>query len=169
MENYHVAGGPEQAYQIGLEYRDPDFWWVGVTTNYFSNAYVDVSNTRRSEDFAIDYSYVDATGAVIDVPFNNYDPTIAKQLLQQEQLDDYFLVNVVGGKSWKIKDYYLGFFATINNVLNQEYKTGGFEDSRRSSYAQQLEEQGRENGPLFGNRYFFGYGTTYYLNVYLRF
>ena len=169
LENYHVAGGPEQAYQIGLEYRDPDFWWVGVTTNYFSNAYVDVSNTRRSEDFAIDYSYVDATGAVIDVPFNNYDPTIAKQLLQQEQLDDYFLVNVVGGKSWKIKDYYLGFFATINNVLNQEYKTGGFEDSRRSSYAQQLEEQGRENGPLFGNRYFFGYGTTYYLNVYLRF
>ena len=84
-------------------------------------------------------------------------------------MDDYFLVNIVGGKSWKIKKYYVGFFATINNVLNQGYKTGGFEDSRRANYRQQIEEQNREHGPLFGNRYFFGNGTTYYVNVYVRF
>lgn len=160
LENYHVAGGPERAYQIGFEYRDPDFWWVGATTNYFSNAYVDVSSLRRSEDFALDTD--------LQV-FANYDEDVARQLLQQEQLDDYFLVNIVGGKSWKIKDYYVGFFATINNVLDQEYKTGGFEDSRRSNYQQQLEEQTNTGGPLFGNRYFFGNGTTYYLNLYVRF
>lgn len=160
LENYHVAGGPERAYQIGFEYRDPDFWWVGATTNYFSNAYVDVSSLRRSEDFALDTD--------LQV-FADYDPEVANQLLQQEQLDDYFLVNIVGGKSWKIKDYYVGFFATINNVLDQEYKTGGFEDSRRSNYQQQLEEQSNTGGPLFGNRYFFGNGTTYYLNLYVRF
>ena len=101
--------------------------------------------------------------------FADYDPEVANQLLQQEQLDDYFLVNIVGGKSWKIKDYYVGFFATINNVLDQEYKTGGFEDSRRCNYQQQLEEQSNTGGPLFGNRYFFGKGTTYYLNLYVRF
>ncbi len=160
LENLHVAGGPERAYQIGLEYRDPDFWWVGATTNYFSNAYVDVSNLRRTEDFALD-----ADGQ----PYSNYDPEVARELLTQEQLDDYFLVNIVGGKSWKFGDYFVGFFATINNVLDQEYKTGGFEDSRRASYAQQLEEQSNTGGPLFGNRYFFGNGTTYYLNVYVRF
>ncbi len=160
LENYHVAGGPERAYQIGFEYRDPDFWWVGATTNYFSNAYVDVSSLRRSEDFALDTD--------LQV-FANYDEDVARQLLQQEQLDDYFLVNIVGGKSWKIKDYFVGFFATINNVLDQEYKTGGFEDSRRSNYQQQLEEQTNTGGPLFGNRYFFGNGTTYYLNLYVRF
>ena len=160
LENYHVAGGPERAYQIGFEYRDPDFWWVGATTNYFSNAYVDVSSLRRSEDFALDTD--------LQV-FADYDPEVANQLLQQEQLDDYFLVNIVGGKSWKIKDYYVGFFATINNVLDQEYKTGGFEDSRRCNYQQQLEEQSNTGGPLFGNRYFFGNGTTYYLNLYVRF
>ncbi|MEZ4858985.1 MAG: carboxypeptidase-like regulatory domain-containing protein [Flavobacteriaceae bacterium] len=160
LENYHVAGGPERAYQIGFEYRDPDFWWVGATTNYFSNAYVDISTLRRSEDFSLDTD--------LQV-FANYDTEVAKGLLQQEQLDDYFLVNIVGGKSWKIKDYYVGFFATINNVLNQEYKTGGFEDSRRSNYQQQLEEQSYTGGPLFGNRYFFGNGTTYYVNLYVRF
>ena len=159
LENYHVAGGPEQAYQLGFEYRDPDFWWVGVTSNYFSNAYVDVSNLRRTSDF-----YTDFDG----VPFVEYNEETARELLQQEQLDDYMLVNIVGGKSWKIKDYYLGFFATINNVLDQEYRTGGFEDSRRASYRQQVEEQRRDT-PLFGNRYFFGNGTTYYVNVYVRF
>ncbi|MEZ4818026.1 MAG: carboxypeptidase-like regulatory domain-containing protein [Flavobacteriaceae bacterium] len=160
LENYHVAGGPERACQIGFEYRDPDFWWVGATTNYFSNAYVDISSLRRSEDFTLDSD---------GQPFANYDPEVARQMLQQEQLDDYFLVNIVGGKSWKIKDYYVGFFATINNVLNQEYKTGGFEDSRRSKYDLQLAEQQSSGGPIFGNRYFFGNGTTYYVNLYVRF
>ena len=160
LENYHVAGGPERAFQVGFEYRDPEFWWVGATTNYFSNAYVDVSNLRRSEDFALD------TDLQI---FANYDEEVARQLLQQEELDDYFLVNIVGGKSWKIKQYYVGFFATVNNVLNQEYRTGGFEDSRRANYQQQLEEQNSAGGPQFGNRYFFGNGTTYYLNLYVRF
>ena len=87
----------------------------------------------------------------------------------QEQFDDYMLVNIIGGKSWKVNDYFVGFFATINNVFNQEYRTGGFEQSRRVDYRSQLDEQTNENGPVFGNRYFFGNGTTYYLNVYVRF
>ena len=159
LENVHVSGGPERAYQIGMEYRDPEFWWVGITANYFSNAYIDVSNLRRTSDF-----YTDFDGS----PFVEYNEETARQLLQQEQLDDYVLVNVVGGKSWKVKKYYVGFFATINNVLSQDFRTGGFEDSRRASYRQQLEEQQRDT-PIFGNRYFFGNGTTYYLNVYVRF
>jgi hypothetical protein len=159
LNNYHVAGGPERVFQLGFEYRDSDFWWVGLTANYFSHAYLDISNLRRSSDF-----FTDVDGQ----PFNNYDINIAKQLLQQEQLDSYVLVNIVGGKSWKIKSFYVGLFATINNVMNQNYKTGGFEDSRRASYRQQLEEQNR-NTPLFGNRYFFGAGTTYYANLYVRF
>ena len=159
LENYHVSGGPERAYQLGFEYRDPEFWWVGVTANYFSNAYIDVSNLRRTSDF-----YTDLDGA----PFVEYNEETARELLRQEQLDDYVLVNVVGGKSWKVKGYYLGFFALINNALDQNFVTGGFEDSRRASYRQQVEEQGRDT-PIFGNRYFFGNGTTYYLNVYVRF
>lgn len=160
LKNYHVAGGPERAYQLGLEYSDPEFWWVGVTTNYFSNAYADISNLRRTTDF-----YTDVDG----LPFSEYDKDTARQLLQQEEFDPYILVNMVGGKSCRVNNYYIGFFASINNILNTEYKTGGFEDSRRASYRQQLEESNRKHGPLFGNRYFFGNGTTYYINVYVRF
>jgi hypothetical protein len=159
LENLHIAGGPENAYQLGFEYRDPNFWWFGVTGNYFSNAYIDVSTLRRNDNFAND---TDGLG------FNDYDPEIATQLLQQEQFDDYTLVNVVGGKSWKIKQYFVGFFATINNVFNTRYRTGGFEDSRIADYRGLVEESNRETA-VFGNRYFFGNGTTYYLNFYVRF
>lgn len=159
LKNIHVAGGPENAYQLGFEYRDPDFWWVGVTGNYFSNAYVDVSSLRRNDNFA-----TDVDGQI----FNDYDPEVAQDLLQQEQLDSYSLVNVVGGKSWKIDDYYVGFFATINNVFDTRYRTGGFEDSRVGDYRGLVEESNRETA-VFSNRYFYGYGTTYYLNLYVRF
>jgi len=160
LKDYHIAGGPERAYQLGFEYRDPQFWWVGVTGNYYSNAYLDVNNLARTANFTSDYD---------GLPINDYDPEIARELLKQEQFDDYVLVNVVGGKSWKIKDYYVGFFATINNVFDQEYKTGGFEQGRKTNYTDIKEDKSNQYGQVFGPRYFYGNGTTYYLNLYVRF
>ncbi|WP_460220229.1 carboxypeptidase regulatory-like domain-containing protein [Psychroserpens sp. MEBiC05023] len=179
LKDVHVSGGPERAFQLGFEYRDPDFWNIGVTSNFFSNAYVDASALKRSASFSqdVDLLPVDSNGNLV-IPeggnisgytINDYDDDVAKGLLKQEQFDDYMLVNIIGGKSWRINDYFVGFFATINNVFNQEYRTGGFEQSRRVDYRSQIEEQNNDNGPVFGNRYFFGNGTTYYLNVYVRF
>lgn len=160
LKDLHVAGGPERAYQIGFEYRDPDFWNIGVTSNFFSNAYIDVSNLARSANFSSDFD---------GNTFNDFDPILAREILKQEQFDSYMLVNVVGGKSWKVGDYFLGFFATINNVFNQQYETGGFEQSRVANFRTLGEDQARANGPLFGPRFFYGNGTTYYLNAYIRF
>ncbi len=159
LKDLHVAGGPETALQVGFEYRDPDYWNVGVTANYFANGYSDISNLRRSDNFALDFD---------GQAFSDYDADLARELLQQEQFDDYMLVNVIGGKSWRIDDKYVGFFATINNVFDTEYKTGGFEQSRNSNFRSVRDDQ---NNPteVFAPRYFFGNGTTYYLNVYLRF
>ena len=114
---------------------------------------------RRSDNFALDFD---------GQAFSDYDADLARELLQQEQFDDYMLVNVIGGKSWRIDDKYVGFFATINNVFDTEYKTGGFEQSRNSNFRSVRDDQ---NNPteVFAPRYFFGNGTTYYLNVYLRF
>lgn len=159
LKNYRIAGGPQQAYQLGFEYRDPDYWWVGVTTNYFSHAFLDVAPLTRTSNF-----YTDAD----DLPFTEYDEVQARDLLRQEQFDDYVLVNIVGGKSWRIEDKYVGFFTTVNNVLDQRYKTGGFEQGRSANYRTLLEDASNEK-PVFGPKYWYGYGTTFYLNVYLRF
>ena len=160
LKDLHIAGGPERAYQIGFEYRDPDYWWVGATSNFFSNAYVDASGLRRSANFTTAYD---------GQPIVDYDDDIARDLLKQEQFDNYMLVNIVGGKSWRIDDYYVGFFATVNNVFNESFRTGGFEQSRLGTYDRVLEDSSRPNGEVFGSRYFFGNGTTYYLNMYVRF
>ncbi len=160
LKNLHVGGGPERAYQLGFEYRDPNYWWFGATTNYFSNAYINVSKLARSSNFTTDFD---------GQPYNNFDLEIANSLLKQEKFNDYLLVNAVGGKSWLIKKYSLGFFASVNNILGREYKTGGFEQSRLATYPRILEDKNRNNGQIFGPRYFFGYGTTYYLNLYVRF
>ena len=160
VRNYRVAGGPQEAYQFGIEFRDPSYWWVGSTINYFANSFVDISFLRRTSDF-----FTDRDG----LPFNDYDESVAKSLLKQERLDNYFLVNLVGGKTWRITKYTLGVFASVNNLLGTKYRSGGFEDSRRVSYRQRLEEENRQYGPLFGNRYFYGNGTTYFMNIYFRF
>lgn len=159
LENYHVAAGPERAYQVGLKYNSPDFWYGGISLNYFSNAYIDISTLRRSNGFTTNFR---------GLPFNDYNEEIAQELLRQEEFDAYSLVNLVGGKSWRLDQFYLGFFGTINNLFGTSFITGGFEDSRYADYRSVLEES-RRAIPLFGSRYFFGTGTTYYLNFYIRF
>ena len=51
LKDYKIAGGPQRAYSVGFEYRDPDYWWFGATANFFSNAYVDVSPLTRTAKF----------------------------------------------------------------------------------------------------------------------
>jgi len=158
LKNYFAAGGPQRAYSIGFEYSDPKYWWFSVTTNYFSNAYVSVAPITRTKNF-----YSDKDG----LPFNNYDPEIARELLSQQEFDPYYLVNIVGGKSWKIKQYYFGFFANVSNLLNTVYRTGGYEQSRNANYETLLEDKSREY-PLFGPKYWFGYGTSFYVAINFR-
>ena len=159
LKNYKIAGGPQQAYQLGFEYRDPRFWWFGATANYFNQAYINISPLTRTENF-----YLDNDG----MPFNDYDPEKARQLLKQEKFDPYMLVNIVGGKSWRVKGKYVGFFAVVSNILNKQYKTGGFEQGRNSNY-RTLSADTANDTPVFGSKYWYGYGTTYYINAYIRF
>ncbi|WP_299015698.1 TonB-dependent receptor [uncultured Polaribacter sp.] len=155
LKNYKLAAGPQNAYSLGFEYRDPNYWWFGATTNFFSNIYVDVAPLTRSSNF-----YEDADG----LPFNDYDPVLARDLLQQERFDDYMVVNAVGGKSWQINGKYISVFATVNNLLGTAYISGGFEQGRNANFRQLRDDKALEK-PVFGNRYWYGRGTTYFLNL----
>ena len=159
LKDYKIAGGPQRAFSLGFEYRDPNYWWFGTTANFMSNAYVDVSPLTRTENF-----YLDTDG----FPFPDYDPTLAKELLKQEKFDSYMVWNAVGGKSWKIGDKYISLFVSLNNILNTEFKTGGFEQGRNANY-QSLKEDVNAPKRRFGPKYWFGRGTTYFMNLNLRF
>ena len=159
LQNYKLAAGPQNAYSVGFEYRDPSYWWCGATLNYFSNTFIDISPLNRSQNF-----YTDNDG----LPFLEYDNEIAKGLLSQEKFDNYSVVNLVGGKSFLINGYYISFFATVNNLLNKTYKSGGFEQGRNANYRQLLEDKSLDK-PVFGNKYWYGRGATYFMNVSVSF
>ncbi|WP_026932758.1 carboxypeptidase-like regulatory domain-containing protein [Christiangramia echinicola] len=159
LKDYYLAGGPQRAALVGFEYRDPAYWWFGATVNYFSHGFIDINPLTRTSNFQTDYD---------GFPLLDYDNQIAQDLLKQEQFQSYFLVNMVGGKSWRIKDKYLGFFMSINNLLDKEYKSGGFEQARNSNYRILKEDMDREI-PVFGNKYWLGYGTSFFANLSFRF
>jgi hypothetical protein len=159
LKNYKISAGPHQAYSIGFEYRDPNYWWVGATANFFSNTFIDIAPLTRSSNF-----YTDADG----LTFPDYDIDGARALLQQEKFNNYKVVNLVAGKSWKINGNYIGVFATVNNLLNIEYKSGGFEQGRNANYNELRTDKLLEK-PVFGNKYWYGRGTTYFLNASISF
>jgi hypothetical protein len=162
LKNYRLAGTPQQAYSLGIEYRDPHFWWVGVNGNFLADNYLDVSALLRTENFFQNPN--DPFG----LPFGDIDPATADKLLKQEKLDDFFLMNLTGGKSWRVGKNTIGFFASINNVLDEIYKTGGFEQSRNANYLE-LNQDVSSGTPAFAPKYFYGYGRTYFVNLYVQF
>ena len=159
LKNYKIAGGPQQVYSLGFEYRDPKYWWFGTNANFMSNAYIDVSPLTRTKNF-----FLDTDG----LPFPDYDPTLAKTLLRQEKFDSYMVINAVGGKSWKVGDRYISLFVSLNNLLDKQFKTGGFEQGRNANY-QSIKEDISTPKRRFGPKYWYARGTTYFLNLSLRF
>ena len=161
IKNYHIAGMPQNAYSIGIEYRDPKYWWVGANANLLTDLYVDISPVMRTNNF---FAEPGQSGAA----YTDIDENVARRLLKQEKLDNIFLLNLQGGKSWRVKRNTIGFFASVNNVLGLEYKTGGFEQARNANYRELLMDN-TSGTPSFGPKYFYGYGRTYFLNLYINF
>jgi hypothetical protein len=159
LKGYRLPGMPQQAYSFGLEYRDPKFWWVGANINYLADSYISISNILRTENFVADASGLGFEGATEES---------VRALLKQEKFDPITLLNLVGGKSWKVGNDTFGFFASINNVLDFEYKTGGFEQSRKATFPD-MQADYANGTPSFGPKYFYGYGRTYFLNLYINF
>jgi hypothetical protein len=156
IKNYKQAGMPQQAYSFGLEYRDPHYWWVATNINYLDGRYVDVSPIARTTRFY--------TNPASGFAFPEATEERAKVLLEQEKLQAVALLNIIGGKSWRIQKKYLGLFFSVNNVLDTYYKTGGYEQARNANFRQRNQDVS-SGAPSFANKYFQGYGRTYYINL----
>lgn len=159
LKNLRQPGMPQQAASFGLEYRDPHFWWVGANINYLASNYIDVAPIMRTDHF-----FLDANGNV----YPEATQERARQLLKQEKFDDFALLNMTGGKSWKFGKQTVGFFASVNNILDVTYKTGGYEQARNATY-RDLNQDVSSGTPAFAPKYFYGYGRTYFVNLYINF
>lgn len=162
LKGYRQPGMPQQAASLGIEYRDPKFWWIGANVNYLGANYINVAPIARTANFFKNPE--DPFG----LPFAEITQTRARELLKQEKFDDFTLFNLVGGKSWRIYGKTIGFFASVNNIFDVTYKTGGFEQARNGNY-RQLNQDVSSGTPAFGSKYFYGYGRTYFANLYVNF
>lgn len=158
LKDYKLAVSPQKGYSLGFEYRDPNYWWFGVTGNFLADNYVDISPSRRTDRFIRD-QYGDLYPEVTEEGL--------RRTLQQEKFDDQFMLNANAGKTFRFGDYYMGISLTVNNVLdNKDYRTGGFEQLRVANYNNAQDENYMKT---FGNKYWYDQGLSYFLNVFLRF
>lgn len=160
IKDYKLAQGPQQAFSFGINYRDPKYWWIGVTANYLGDNYANISTITRTQSFFLDPE----TG----INFPDATPENVNALLAQKPLDNFYLLNVIGGKSWLKTGKYVSVFASVNNVFDAVFRTGGFEQSRNGNFGQ-LQQDNLSGIPSFAPRYWYGFGRTYFINVAISF
>ena len=115
-----------------------------MSVNYIGNRYLDFSPDRR-----------------LDFTFSNLDNGSQEIIdaTSQTKVDDAITVDLFAYKSYKIKDYFLIFTASISNLFSADITTGGYEQLRFSA----------EEGPdFFENKLYQGYGRNYFLGVAIR-
>lgn len=143
LVNYRMGNGPQMAAGLGYTYNGKKFWYAGLNFNYFDKIYIEPNPDRRTQE----------SGG----KFQENELEQAQEIIGQEQLPAYFLLNANAGKSFRIAGkYFLRFNATINNILNNKnIISGGFEQLRWDMAVINK----------FPNKYYYMLGTTYMLSV----
>lgn len=152
-----VSSTPQTAASIGLNYRGPHNIYAGLDLNYYGRMYQSMNPLYRTDQALINYDM--------------FEPEKREEMIRtmrkQEEFGNSFILNANIGKSWYIqRKYNLGFSLEVKNILNnKDTKTGGYEQMR----FKKNELNGKTYYTRFDPKYFYMFGTTYYLNVYFRF
>ena len=146
--------GPARAFSLGISYRDPSYWWFSVSLNSLGLSYVGPSYLRSTAAFLLPDQL---SGEPLSPTTNLLTPT-------QRSLPSFHLMNLVAGKSWLVEGKYTSLFLSVNNLLNQQYLSGGYEQSRKASIESFTEDQ-RSGQPSFDTKFWHGSGRTFFLNL----
>ncbi len=145
---------------MGVEYRSPKYWWIGATTNYLADNHIDISAIRYTNSFLLN---PDTGERFLDATDEN-----VQNILRQHSLDAVYLLNLVGGKSWLVGKKYISAFLSVNNLFDEIFRTGGYQQGRNGNYGQ-LYQDSLSGTPSFGPKFWFGFGRTYFLNLAVSF
>lgn len=150
IKNFYVPGTPQTAASLGLDYRSPNYWSASITVNFFDRNYIDFSPERRTADQVF--------GLEQGSEFYN-------QIVNQTRVPDRFTVDLFAYKSFRInRNTFFYLTGGVTNLLNAEVITGGYEQLRFER--QDVERTGLN---VFGPRYFYAYGTNFFVMGAVRF
>ena len=143
-KNYHVSGTPQVAGTIGLKFNH-NYWWVNINANYFDKIYCDLNPERRTTG---------ATG-----PLYYTDPDLYQAIAGQTRMKGQFTLDASVSKSWRIQHKYnIGFNLSVTNILNNKNLVTTAWEQYRFDYT-------NYNVNKFGNKYYYAFGTTFYLGI----
>lgn len=161
LKGYKQGGTPQQGYSLGFRYNSPKYWWFGANWNYLDDNYLNPSALMRTESFV--------QNPVSGTPYSGVTEERLRELLAPTRLPSAFFINANVGKSWRFGSYYVLLTASVNNILdNTKYITGGFEQVRNVKFDTFSQEKDREY-PLFGPKYWYTQGRSYFVNLQVRF
>jgi len=152
-KDYYIGGTPQQAYSVGLNYRSPKFWSVGLTYNYFDDIYMEINPLRRTA------AAVQGLEKDSDEWHRILDQT---KLKSQSTIDMFASYSLKLPRQWSInnKNTFLAFTLSGSNLLNNTTIT--------SLVSEQLRFNSSELD-RFPPRYNRSYGVNYSASVALRF
>lgn len=160
FKNFRIPSTPQNAYNAGLFYRSPKYWYISLAANYFDNMWVDPAEPRRTKEAFLDKD-----------PEDPATQDFYSNLIRQEKYDPQFTLDFFGGWSKRLprqynihnRPSYLVFNLGVNNLLNNtNIRSGGFEQARYDATT-------TLNPNKFPNKYYYAYGLNYYASVAFRF
>ena len=160
LKGFKIAGTPQKAGTIGLNYNSAKYWFANINFNYVDGVYI--------EPFP-DFRTMEAVSITNDPTYQQQtvEPgsPLWKEIIDQEQGDGAFSIDLFGGKSWKFNDTFVYLTVGISNLLDdKDFITGGFEQF--DLMGQRLSEKRPDLRPA---RYFYGFGRNYFAQVAVRF
>lgn len=199
LKGLRVATGPQVNSSLKLSFFHPKMWFADITVNYFDWNFLDYAPARRmkglftgtrADGSAVNGWYGDTyTDALYkengQVVYDNYGVPELKypynQLSNQEMLTasnplHRFLVDVSVGKLIYLKDRQsISINLTVNNLLNNtHFKTGGYQQARLPRQTRQGVDDSQNsvispNIWKFPAKYYYAWGTNFYLNIQYKF
>jgi len=178
FRNRFVSGGPQTAATAEITYSNPKFWSVSLGANYFDKNFISMSPVRRLESRVGDIlqpqlsalDAIDATSlssdALDELLFGTEsNPSVYDDLFGQEQYPRAFTFDAFFRKTYKKDKFYISLLASVNNITNNIFRSGGFEQLRYR-YREEFDEANNlELVNLFPPRYYYAYGTTYFITL----
>ena len=199
IKGLHVATGPQLNSSLKLSFFHPKMWFADITVSYFDKNYLDYAPARRmkglftgtrADGSAVNGWYGDSYTNAIEkvngeVAYDKYGVPMLKYpyylLSNQEMLTasnplHRFLVDMSVGKLIYLPNRQsISINLTINNLLNNtHFKTGGYQQARLPRQTRQGVDESENsvispNAWKFPSKYYYAWGTNFYLNLQYKF
>ena len=155
IKNYYLGVGPQSIYGLNFYYHPRGYWHAGLNFNYLDRNYLEVNPDRFTSQ---------AVG-LLEPGSTQWD-----NILKQEMLPSSYTVDVSGGKSFDVSDWFkslkhrtlLAVNVGVVNVLNNQ-------NIITTAYQQLRYDFANSNPQKFPSKYSYAFGINYYATVSLKF